>query len=83
MPAQQIDTLLDIWGDSLCRAGSQPLFKNHKDLYKTIDMIQEGTSSGNVSLYNTPASWKMKIMLHGWKPLTMCGISVHDRWFTT
>jgi hypothetical protein len=42
MPAQQIDTLLDIWGDSLCRAGGQPLFKNHKDLYKTIDVIQEG-----------------------------------------
>ena len=42
MPAQQIDTLLDIWGDSLCRAGGQPLFKNHKDLYKMIDVIQEG-----------------------------------------
>ena len=42
IPTQQIDTLLAIWGDSLCRVGGQPLFKNHKDLYKTIDVIHKG-----------------------------------------
>ncbi|KAN0086206.1 hypothetical protein V8E55_007340 [Tylopilus felleus] len=42
MPAQQINTLLDIWGESLQRAGSQPLYRNHKELYQTIDAIQEG-----------------------------------------
>ncbi|KAG9309287.1 hypothetical protein JVU11DRAFT_10773 [Chiua virens] len=34
MAAQQIDTLL--------KAGGQPLYVNHKDLYKTIDTIQHG-----------------------------------------
>ncbi|KAH0838763.1 hypothetical protein J3R83DRAFT_7138 [Lanmaoa asiatica] len=42
MPAQQIDMLLDIWGESLHKAGSHPLYTNHKDLYHTIDTIQEG-----------------------------------------
>lgn len=42
MPAQQIDTLLDIWGESLSRADARPLFRDHKELYKTIDTIQEG-----------------------------------------
>lgn len=42
MPAQQIDTLLDIWTESLRNAGGHLLFANHKDLYKTIDAIQLG-----------------------------------------
>ena len=42
MPVQQIDTLLDIWDESLLRAGGRPLYENYKDVYKTIDTIQEG-----------------------------------------
>ena len=39
---QQIDTPLDIWGESLLKAGSHPLYKIYKDVYRTIDAIQEG-----------------------------------------
>ncbi|KAH9987278.1 hypothetical protein BJV74DRAFT_878340 [Russula compacta] len=39
MPAQKIDTLLDIWAKSLCDAGGQPLYSSYKDLYGTIDAI--------------------------------------------
>jgi hypothetical protein len=42
MPAKQIDTLLDIWGESLRNAGGQPLFTSHRDLYGTIDAIPFG-----------------------------------------
>ncbi|KAI6018216.1 hypothetical protein BKA83DRAFT_4058444 [Pisolithus microcarpus] len=39
MPADHIDTLLDMWAASLVEAGGQPkpLFTCHKDLYSTID----------------------------------------------
>ena len=39
MPAQQINMLLDIWAESLCNAGSQPLFLRYKDLFGAIDAI--------------------------------------------
>ncbi|KAH9963682.1 hypothetical protein BJV74DRAFT_799715 [Russula compacta] len=39
MPAQQINTLLDIWAKSLCNAGGQPLYSSYKDLYGTINAI--------------------------------------------
>ncbi|KAF8132929.1 hypothetical protein EV363DRAFT_1397839 [Boletus edulis] len=42
MPVQQIDTLLDIWAESLHEAGGRPLFANHRDLYQTIDAVQQG-----------------------------------------
>lgn len=42
MPAKQIDTLLDIWAESLRDAGGRPLFTSHNDLYKTIDAIPLG-----------------------------------------
>lgn len=55
MPGQQIDTLLDIWGESLLRAGAHPLFENHRELYKTIDAIQEGDVKWRCfSLKHTP-----------------------------
>ena len=42
MPAQQINTLLHIWAESLCDAGSQLLFSSYKDLYGAIDAILLG-----------------------------------------
>jgi hypothetical protein len=42
MPAAQIDTLLDIWAASLLRSGGDPLFNNHKEMYRTIDNIKIG-----------------------------------------
>ncbi|KAH0834698.1 hypothetical protein J3R83DRAFT_10225 [Lanmaoa asiatica] len=42
MPAKQIDTLLDIWAESLCDVGGRPLFATHNDLYNTIDAIPLG-----------------------------------------
>lgn len=42
MPAKQIDTLLDIWAESLCDASGRPLFTSHNDLYKIIDAIPLG-----------------------------------------
>lgn len=42
MPAKQIDTLLDIWAESLRDAGGRPLFAAHNDLYTTIDSITLG-----------------------------------------
>ena len=47
MPAQQINTLLDIWSESLLKAGVEPLFRNHKELYKIIDQVQLGNISWN------------------------------------
>ncbi|KIK82056.1 hypothetical protein PAXRUDRAFT_154653 [Paxillus rubicundulus Ve08.2h10] len=48
MPAAQIDSLLDIWAASLLGSGGEPLFMDHKDLYKTID----STTLGDVKWEN-------------------------------
>ncbi|KIK80363.1 hypothetical protein PAXRUDRAFT_158890 [Paxillus rubicundulus Ve08.2h10] len=42
MPALQIDTLLDIWAASLLNSGGEPLFTDHKDLYKMINSTALG-----------------------------------------
>lgn len=42
MPAEQIDTLLDIWAELLTTVGGTPLFQSHKDLYETIDHTRIG-----------------------------------------
>ncbi|KAF8440230.1 hypothetical protein L210DRAFT_846029 [Boletus edulis BED1] len=47
MPAQQINTLQDIWAESLCNAWGQPLYANHRDLYKTIDAIEHSDVKWN------------------------------------
>ncbi|KAN0084625.1 hypothetical protein V8E55_008129 [Tylopilus felleus] len=47
MPAQQINTLLDIWSESLLKAGVEPLFRNHKELYKIIGQVQLGNIRWN------------------------------------
>ncbi|KAI6144676.1 hypothetical protein BKA82DRAFT_4330895 [Pisolithus tinctorius] len=43
MPANQIDTLLEIWATLLLELGGNPLFANHTDLYCVIDSMSVGT----------------------------------------
>lgn len=42
MSASDIDCLLKLWGASLAAHGEAPPFRNHKDLYSTIDSIPLG-----------------------------------------
>ncbi|KAF8834531.1 hypothetical protein BDN67DRAFT_992647 [Paxillus ammoniavirescens] len=42
MPAAQINSLLDIWAASLLEASGEPLFIDHKDLYKTMNSTTLG-----------------------------------------
>ncbi|KAI6035917.1 hypothetical protein BKA83DRAFT_4476196 [Pisolithus microcarpus] len=65
MPADHINTLLDMWAASLVEAGGQPklLFTCHKDLYSTIDRTCLGDVKWqNFSIkyshnLNEPAPW--------------------------
>ena len=56
MPANQIDTLLEIWGASLLELGGNPLFTNHTDLYHVIDSM----SAGDVKWENFKVTYKRK-----------------------
>ncbi|KAI6008589.1 hypothetical protein EDC04DRAFT_2871475 [Pisolithus marmoratus] len=42
MPANQINTLLEIWAVSILELGSSPPFTNHMDLYHVIDSMSVG-----------------------------------------
>ncbi|KIN97816.1 hypothetical protein M404DRAFT_39480, partial [Pisolithus tinctorius Marx 270] len=56
MPANQIDTLLEIWAASLLELGGNPLFANHTDLYRVIDSM----SVGAVKWENFKITYKRK-----------------------
>jgi len=56
MPANQIDTLLEIWAASLLRLGGNPLFTDHTDLYRVIDSM----SVGAVKWENFKITYKRK-----------------------
>ena len=42
MPAARIDALLSLWGASLVPFDATPPFRNHKDLYATINATKVG-----------------------------------------
>ncbi|KAI6002514.1 hypothetical protein EDC04DRAFT_2871876 [Pisolithus marmoratus] len=42
MPANQIDTLLELWAVLILELGGSPLFTNHMDLYCVIDSMSVG-----------------------------------------
>ena len=42
MPANQINTLLEIWSTSLLELGGNPLFTDHTDLHRVIDSMSVG-----------------------------------------
>ena len=56
MPANQIDTLLEIWSTLLLKLGSKPLFTDHMDLYHVIDSM----SVGEVKWENFKIAYKCK-----------------------
>ena len=56
MPANQIDTLLEIWAALLLGLGGNPLFTDHTDLYRVIDSM----SVGAVKWENFKITYKRK-----------------------
>ena len=52
LPAKKIDNLLNIWAASLAPQHDAPLFKNHDNLYSTIDAMPMPGGDANWKSFN-------------------------------